>query len=93
MGNRFLLARNQLARYSPRRAVLRCNEWNYDPHRMRPYGLASGNFRHRQLFCERSVSYRQARRTMNKAMRQQARREERRALQECEVEKLTQDRA
>lgn len=73
MGKRFLAARYQLDRFSPRRAFLRMNEAEYEPHRMRPYGLVSSKFASRQLF-EKKHHSRLGRQAEERATRKAARR-------------------
>jgi hypothetical protein len=76
MGQRFLSFRYPLGEYSGRRAFLRLNEGDFEPHQMRPYGFASGNFFYRQMF-EKKHQSRQGnvaqKRAVKKAARQQAR--------------------
>ena len=72
MGKRFLAERYPLSGYSSRRAILRLNEGDFEPHRMRPYGLESGKFRYRQIFAKKHLSRsgsRSERRVVKKAAR------------------------
>jgi hypothetical protein len=73
MGKRFLHARYSLDRYSQKRAWLRLNEGDFEPHRMRPYGLVSPNFSYRQMFQKKHGS-RQGRRVEDRATKKAARR-------------------
>jgi hypothetical protein len=78
MGKRFFTERYPLQRYSPRRAWLRLNESNFEPHRMKPYGLMSHKFSYRQLFQKKHQSRqgnRQVKRAVKKATRRLARRQ------------------
>jgi len=52
MGQRFILARNLRPMYSKRRTWLRLNEHDFEPHRMRPYGLESKKFWYRSMWHE-----------------------------------------
>jgi hypothetical protein len=77
VGRRFLADRYPLDQYSPRRAWLRCNEGDFEPHQMKPYGLESGKFSYRQMFQKRNQSRSGnilRERMVRKSARQQARR-------------------
>lgn len=76
MGKRFLAVRYRLERYSSRRAFLRLNEGDFEPHRMRPYGLEEHGFAYHQMFQKRHRSRegnRRLDRSVKKAARQRAR--------------------
>ena len=72
MGKRFLRARYPLDCYSLKRATLRLNEGDFEPHRMRPYGLPSSHFSYRQMFQKKHGS-RQGRRAEDRAAKKAAR--------------------
>jgi hypothetical protein len=76
MGKRWLLARYPLNKYSDRRAWLRLHEGDFEPHQIRPYGLASGKFSYRQMFQKKKQARRGNRaveRAVKKAAHQQVR--------------------
>lgn len=79
MGRRFLATRYPLHSYSPRRAWLRLHEDHLEPHRMRPYGLASGKCMYRQLFQKKHQS-RQGNRTIKRVVKKAARQQGRRNI-------------
>jgi hypothetical protein len=73
MGRRFLAVRYPLDGYSSRRVWLRLHEGDFEPHRMRPYGLGSGKFSYRQMFQKKHQS-RLGNRLMKRAVKKAARR-------------------
>jgi hypothetical protein len=73
MGKRFLAARYPLENYSQRRAHLRVNEGDFEPHHMKPYGRVSGKFSYRQLFKKKHAS-RQSNQIQERATKKAARR-------------------
>ncbi len=50
MGKRFFATQYVLGKYSTERARHRLHKADFEPHRMKPYGLASGNFSYHQMF-------------------------------------------
>ena len=80
MGRRFLTDRFPLEKYSNRRACLRLNEADFEPHRMRPYGLESGNFSYHQMFQKKRQS-RQGNRVVDRAVKKTARQQAQHYLQ------------
>ena len=86
MGKRFLVDRYPLDDYSSRRAFLRLHEGDFEPHRMKPYGLGSGKFVYRNMFQKEHQSRQDNRlqkRSIKKSARQQARLELRGYLSGC----------
>jgi len=81
MGRRFLAARFSLDKYSNRRAWLRLNEADFEPHRMKPYGLESGKFSYRQMF-QKKHQFRQGNRAVERAVKKTARQQAQHHLQE-----------
>lgn len=79
MGKRFLQSRYRLEkRYNHRRASLRLNEKNVEPHQMKPYGLGERGFSCRSLFQKKHQSRQgnlHEKRMVKKAARQRARRQ------------------
>jgi hypothetical protein len=76
MGKRFLAQRYQIPIYSDRRAFLRLNEGNFEPHRMKPYGIESKKFSYRQIFDKKHQSRpgnQAEKRGVKKAARRQSR--------------------
>jgi hypothetical protein len=75
MGKRFLNERYSLEKYSNRRANLRLNEEDFEPHQIRPYGLESSSFSYRQMFQKKHqtrLENRSVKRSVKKSARQQA---------------------
>lgn len=83
MGQRFLALRYCLERYSSRRAFFRLNEGDFEPHRMRPYGLGERGFAYRQMFQKRHRA-REGNRRLDRAVKKAARYRARMSLQECQ---------
>lgn len=73
MGKRFLASRYPLVGYSARRSFLRLNEGEYEPHKMKPYGISSGKFMYHQMFEKKNQS-REANRRTERTMKKAARR-------------------
>lgn len=75
MGHRYIEERYQLStRYSPYRAHMRLNESDWEPHKLRAYGMGTGKFWYRGLFDRKQRDQALAR-TPKKAERQRAKRE------------------
>lgn len=85
MGRHFLNGRYHLSEYSSRRAFLRLNEGDYEPRRMRPYGLGSGKFAYRQMFEKKNQS-RQGNQKVQRAVKKGVRQQSRRELWGCDEE-------
>ena len=81
MGKRFLVIRYGLERYSSRRAFLRLNEGDFEPHRMRPYGLGERGFDYHQMFQKQHRS-REGNRRLDRFVKKAARRRARIDLRE-----------
>ena len=79
MSKRFRAASYRLEdRYSSQRVFLRLNERNYNPHRIKPYGLGEHGFQYHQLFEKRhgtGENNRHQDRAVKKSARQRARRQ------------------
>lgn len=74
MGNRFLRERYRLDRYSRHRQFLRLNERDYEPHRMRAYGIGGGEFTYYQRDARQrrgTAGNRRGDRAAKKAVRRQ----------------------
>ncbi len=75
MSNRFITESRDLSTYSPRRVLQMINEADFEPHRMRPYGMESGKFTYRSMWEHNGN--RPGNRRVRRAAKKAARRENR----------------